>query len=318
MIVIVLATYMPNLDFLRKQIASLQEQDHTEWQCVIIDDNSPEPTCIQIKKMIEGDSRFKFQTNEVNLGVFHNFEDGFKIARDMGAKIIFPCDQDDIWQPKKLSTLKKSLDKSKALLAYSDARLIDDSDNIVCDSLFKFENRFPGNINTTLLKLKNIVTGCCSAFKVELLDLALPFPKQGKQISFHHDLWLALCASRRGDLIFIEQPLIGYRTHRHNVVGPQKAKRITWRILLSPLDSLKRIENYTLLVESIDKTLRLHEDKKNLHQKDHNCLSLRVVSSTFHRIKYFRYGLQFLIGISYVKLGRLKLKLLNNSQTRQL
>src|SRR5690606_36571626 len=130
-----------------------------------------------------------------NVGVFHNFERGFCIAKEAGAALIFPCDQDDVWVPWKMEKIIDRFKTMNALLIYSDAFIIDDKSNILSNSLFHFEGRIKSPVTTNQLLLRNVVTGCCSAFKAELLRQALPFPAQGKKIKFHHDLWLALVAA---------------------------------------------------------------------------------------------------------------------------
>lgn len=63
--------------------------------------------------------------------------------------------------------------------------------------------------------LKNLpFRGCCSAFKRDVLQVALPFPKK----LFLHDCWIGLNAYFNNFKIeFIETPLLLYRRHSNNV-----------------------------------------------------------------------------------------------------
>lgn len=56
--------------------------------------------------------------------------------------------------------------------------------------------------------------GCCMAFRKELLDEVMPFPKD----LIMHDNWIGLFASlRKYKIGYIETPLIKYRRHQNNV-----------------------------------------------------------------------------------------------------
>lgn len=96
--------------------------------------------------------------------------------------------------------------------------------------------------------LKNSYTGCCMAFRRELLQRALPFPKNLPM----HDQWLGLVAERlfgSKSVVAVPQPLIQYRVHQKNATHllhseggrrPNAGRRIKWRIdLLKALLTLR-------------------------------------------------------------------------------
>ena len=76
--------------------------------------------------------------------------------------------------------------------------------------------------------LTNIVTGCTAVMNRELLDIALPIPKE----ALVHDWWLALVASSFGVIRYIEETSILYRQHGENTIG---AKGIGWEYWLDRL-----------------------------------------------------------------------------------
>ena len=61
------------------------------------------------------------------------------------------------------------------------------------------------------------MTGAASVLRREVLDVALPFPREVD--GSYHDHWLALCALALGDLAYVARPLVDYVQHGANLVG---------------------------------------------------------------------------------------------------
>ena len=220
---IVVATYNPNILFLKKQLLSIKNQSHQKFMCMINDDNSSATKLKAIKSLIQelDDERFILVPHKARLKSYHNFERGLNEAQSYNFEYLALCDQDDIWKEEKLKTLVDILRKNKgALLAHSNAYIIDDKDNKSELSLWALENRHHKSKDFLDLILRNQVTGCTTVFKSKLLKHALPFPPQG-EIDFHHDQWLAICAKKFSDILHTSKPLIYYRQHSNNLVGPK-------------------------------------------------------------------------------------------------
>jgi hypothetical protein len=66
------------------------------------------------------------------------------------------------------------------------------------------------------------------AFKKELLDFAIPFPKSIPM----HDIWLGLLAEYYGKVKYIDTPLIYYRKHANNLseTGLKSSKKFTEKL----------------------------------------------------------------------------------------
>ena len=220
MVCVVMATYNPEPEFLRKQIDSLKAQSYSNWTCVITDDGSEASKYKYLQKLIEGDKRFSLRRNAGRLGVYHNFEAGlYKVPAD--AELICFSDQDDVWLRDKLEREVELFSDPSVSLVHSDLSVIDENDNLIHASCWKLENRNTRAYSHSLLLLRNTVTGCTAMFRRELLALALPFPTQGVSPLFHHDLWIALIAVSAGRIRAIKQPLVLYRQHGRNVIGPE-------------------------------------------------------------------------------------------------
>jgi O-antigen biosynthesis protein len=222
-VAVVLTTFQPNIEYLKKQIQSIKNQDYPFFKCFIHDDNSGDKSVLEIKKLLKetSDSRFFLHPHKKRLRSYENFERGLATLDKDQFEYIALADQDDVWTRNKLSTLVQNFKvKKTAAMMHHDAFLINETDEKINDSLWALEKRSLRINNFFDLILKNEVTGCTSMFKSSVLSLALPFPKQ-HQISFHHDLWLAICSKVCGDVLPVNDKLIGYRQHSANVIGVQ-------------------------------------------------------------------------------------------------
>jgi hypothetical protein len=141
--------------------------------------------------------------NEANLGHLRSFE---KCMALCSAPLIAPCDQDDVWHPRKLATL---------------ARVIGDADMAYCDSAYiDGEGRPLGRCNTDDLKtmhsgrdplkyaFQNTVSGHALLVRREVFDAALPFPSL-----LYHDWWLAMRAAAGNGVVYVDEPLVQFRRH---------------------------------------------------------------------------------------------------------
>lgn len=226
---IVLATYNPPLHLLREQLRSIRAQTDQEWICVINDDNSVEECRARIVQLAQtilgtdqsGNPKFIFRQNTGVPGVVGNFADGLK-ALPPDCRLVCFCDQDDLWTPDKLSTLRDAFDDPRVSLAHSDMRLIDEVGREIFPSCWAFEGRDVNRVDPASLILRNSVSGCAMMFRREVLEFCLPFPEQPLQKPwFYHDVWIALGACFYGEIRAVSKPLVGYRQHGRNVVGAE-------------------------------------------------------------------------------------------------
>ena len=229
---IVLATYNPDLEYLKKQIQSIKNQNYKNWICHIVDDFSSIDFQESIKLLVCDDPRFVCHFHHLNVNHYYNFERGLKYCiEDSSITAIALSDQDDIWYPQKLSILLVKLREQKAVLVHSDLEMIDSKDNLISHSTWKFEGRNPEKLSINLLLLCNVVTGCSLMFCTSIINDMLPFPEQDK-IHWYHDWWIALVAAQKGRIEHIRQPLVMYRIHGLNNVGVTKDSSSFYREIL--------------------------------------------------------------------------------------
>ncbi|MBU1043051.1 MAG: glycosyltransferase family 2 protein [Candidatus Omnitrophica bacterium] len=195
--------------FLREQLESIYEQTYKNIEIVVCDDGSSDGT-ISILQEYEKKYGLRLYVNETNLGYVKNFEKACSLCK---GEYIALSDQDDVWLPHKLATLKKVMGPN--LLVFSDMRLIDEEGDILKKSFFKCYKMAPERaLDVKYMAFRNYVTGCTVLFKQELLRKALPF-----NVNVSHDYWLAMISLNEGKLTYSREQLTSYRQHSSNIVG---------------------------------------------------------------------------------------------------
>jgi glycosyltransferase involved in cell wall biosynthesis len=227
LIAICMATYRPDPALLRAQIDSIRAQTDTNWTCVISDDFSEPEHYDQILQIVGGDPRFSVSRAPEWIGFYRNFERALTLAPPE-AQLIALSDQDDIWHPDKLATLRASI--GSATLVYSDQRLTDPAGEVLRDTMWV--GRSNNRTNMASMLVANTVTGAAMLIRREVVERALPFPEcPGMQF---HDHWLTLVALATGRLQYVDRPLYDYVQHGGailgRVVGPGVADRVRRRL----------------------------------------------------------------------------------------
>ena len=212
LIAICMGTFNPPPGLLERQLESIRRQSDEDWTCVISDDHSDEAQFEVLREAVAGDPRFTISRSPVRIGFYRNFERALGlIPRE--AALVALCDQDDIWHPDKLATLRDSLED--AALVYSDQRLVDSDGAVLRDTMWSGRANNFGNLASMLVA--NTVTGAASLLRREVAEHSLPFP-DSPGIEFH-DHWIGLVALASGDIRYVERPLYDYVQHRGAVLG---------------------------------------------------------------------------------------------------
>jgi glycosyltransferase involved in cell wall biosynthesis len=197
---VVIATYNGE-KFIKEQIASILKQVDDDAEIIVSDNGSTDET-IEIIKSFD-DKRITLTYCLVK-GVIPNFENGLNKA---SGNIIFLSDQDDVWLDDKVQVTKEYLQQYD--LVMSDCKIVDDSLNVLFNSFYIQTNAGKGLVKNLL---SNTYHGCCMAFKKELLELSLPFPKNIPM----HDIWISFVGEIFFSCYFIPKPLLLHRRHHQN------------------------------------------------------------------------------------------------------
>ncbi len=196
MIDVLVATFHPDAKTLSAQIASIRAQRGVEAGIIVREDGSAK-------------------------GPASNFS---ALLAESTAPYAAFSDQDDIWEPDKLSTLMGKMRELEALygketplLVFSDASLVDAEGLPMGGGSFMARQGVDvhSGIAFPRLLMQNFIAGNLMLFNAALRERAGSIPDG----AIMHDIWLALVASAFGRIGFVDRMLVRYRQHGSNAVG---------------------------------------------------------------------------------------------------
>ena len=201
---------------------SLRAQTDSDFFVLMQDDGSTDGTQNLLSTVSAQDGRFSFGNEQgKHLGAAGNF---CSLIRQADADWCLLCDQDDVWEPQKISVLKQAMQdlenrygSDTPLLVHSDCSLIDEAGEKTAESFFRHQGWDPAAVTLPRLLVQNNVTGCTLIMNAPLRKLVAARAK-AKDL-FMHDWFIALTAASFGAVAFVDQPLTRYRQHAGNVVG---------------------------------------------------------------------------------------------------
>lgn len=221
--------------FLPTQLQSIAAQERQPEELLVCDDGSSDGSHEIVREYA---ARVPFPVrlfvNNENLGVTKNFEKAISLCE---GNIIALADQDDVWYQEKLKRLELSFTASNATVAaFSDADLIDEESRLLNARLwesFSFgrreQTKFGNHGAVQILAKRNVVTGATLAFRKECFEVLAPLYDV-------HDAWMAFLLATSGYFEAIPEPLMQYRRHAHQQLGPGA---VTWQERLA---RIKRID----------------------------------------------------------------------------
>jgi hypothetical protein len=225
--------------YIREQVDSILGQDDASVRVLARDDGSTDKTReILMDYAARFPKRFRLLPDYAATGsAKQNF---LRLMNTSCGKYVCFADQDDVWQPGKVSVTKAAMNRLEArwgestpLLVFSDLRVVDDSLNTIKDSFWRHEKLDPRRIyDLGALLGQNVVTGCTVMVNRPLLELALRMPPE----AYMHDQWVSLLAAALGRAMPVERATVLYRQHASNVVGAARRN-------LSLSSFLRRIRN---------------------------------------------------------------------------
>lgn len=217
MVTVVMSVYN-GTRYLTEQLDSLRLQTVSPDRVLIADDCSTDGSFDLIVKYIEehGLGNWTINKNRSNFGWRKSFKRLLDLA-SIDDGIVFPCDQDDIWEPDKIAVMSSILEKDPSIEVLScavepfyengakkvtvygavdDSRPLDDLEVPVFDSKFMLVRR----------------PGCSYAVKSSFIREIMPY----WQDDFAHDGMLWRFSLLKGTLRLLNQPLIRFRRHDSN------------------------------------------------------------------------------------------------------
>lgn len=189
--------------YIREQLDSILSQTKAVDEIIISDDSSTDRT-IEIIKSYKNPIIRILENRRFNSPIF-NLENALKHSK---GDYIFLADQDDLWNNNKVEVMMNHLQKNQ--LVVSNGQLINNEGDILAESIFNIYNSKKGFIKNLII---NSYIGCCMAFRRDLLNYTLPFPKKIAM----HDLWIGLNAELFYSVYFCDNKLLSYRRHGSNL-----------------------------------------------------------------------------------------------------
>lgn len=213
---------------LSAQLESIATQTHKPWELVIFDDGSTDRT-IPIAAEFARTAAFPVRifTGHDRVGYRKNF---MRAAQQCSGELIAFCDQDDVWAPDKLDQVCKAFEDADVLLAFHNARLIDDRGS---PKGYVFKPAEGGKVYDPLeIHPWMIVPGLTQVIRRSLLaftdlhdasvDMFCPSD------CMPHDQWFMFLASVFGRTAYLSEDLARYRQHDANTSGWLRARRFAF------------------------------------------------------------------------------------------
>ena len=230
MISVCVATYNGE-KFIREQIDSILCQLSSDDEIIVSDDGSTDGTIVIINCI--GDKRIRIIEGPRKHSPTFNFENALKEAK---GDYIFLADQDDVWKTNKVEVCMKWLQKYDCVV--SDAEVTDSNLNPLYPSLYAIMQVRQGHIYNTVWK--NGYTGCCMAFRRNILEASLPFPKDIPM----HDIWIGNVAAYKYNVKFISEKLVLFRRHNETISCNGKGSKYSiWQQMKFRWSIIKNIAN---------------------------------------------------------------------------
>lgn len=202
MISVCIATYQ-GAGVLAEQLGSILPQLSSGDEVVISDDHSSDATLEVVRsfhsplvRIVEGPCKGS---------PIPNFENALRHAK---GDIVFLSDQDDKWTSDKVEVMVRALETSDCVV--SDCVVTNAEMEPTASSFYEINSTRTGFLYN--LVRKNGYLGCCMAFRRNVLEDALPFPKNIPM----HDIWIGNVAACFHTVSFIPEKLIYFRRHGSN------------------------------------------------------------------------------------------------------
>jgi glycosyltransferase involved in cell wall biosynthesis len=219
--------------YLKDLLVSLSAQTLLPAELLVGDDGSSDDT-LEILRGFAAEAPFPVEIShsERRLGPAANLE---RLLVSATGDVVFPCDQDDIWNPAKIEVLARTLDERPSFgAAISNSALIDGEGRPLASSLFERagldaatrEILISGSSAAMVeIARRNVVASHALAIRRGALDLVLPFGSD-----WQADWWIAIVLSAITGIAIVEDCLVEYRLHDLNTVGLREKLPLAERV----------------------------------------------------------------------------------------
>ena len=207
---VVMATFNGE-KYLQEQLDTVLCQFGSDDELVISDDGSKDKTIEIIKDYQKKYSNIRL-IDGPHKGVANNFTNAIKHS---SGDIIFICDQDDLWNPNKVRTVKEVFEKHpKINVVMHDASFCGaNGETVEIADVFEIRKARHGVLRNLLF---STYFGCCTAVRREYMMTLIPLPDYSL-----YDQYIGICAELDHCSYFLREHLIKHREHGDNWSGYQ-------------------------------------------------------------------------------------------------
>lgn len=213
-VVILMPIYKADINFLLRQIESINSQQFESFVCILGFDGPIDGTITSAIGETLDPKRFQICGYPRQAGIYLHMERLLSDFAELG-RFVALCDQDDSWYTTRLSNQVNVLLTTKYSMVTDNALLVDfdgKSFDVTLFDVLGISNAVKKFVLTT-----NFATGAGSMYRKETVLRALPFPKNhGNAL---HDHWLVSVAEVFNGCLINEVPSWEYRQHGNNLVG---------------------------------------------------------------------------------------------------
>lgn len=218
-VTVLLSTYN-GIRYLAPLMESVLGQRDVDCHVVVRDDGSSDATRELLNSYAGQDGRIRVVAG-ANQGVVASFFTLMRLA-PVDTRYVAFCDQDDVWEPSKLSRAVAMLgagSDSEPAMYCSRLKIVDDDLRFLA---YSDRLRRPPTFGNALVQ--NIATGCSVVVNRAALDMLTAHPPDTDHVIMH-DWWVYLLTSALGRVVVDDQAHILYRQHSGNVVGAVRGIR---------------------------------------------------------------------------------------------
>ena len=191
-------------DYLQSSLESILAQTYQNYEIIFIDNCSSDRSVAIASSFNDERLIIKATPQHLNIGKARNYG-----AQFFSGKYLAFLDVDDLWMPDKLSKQVEVMDRLDLVLTYGGARIIDADNNTLKEfipskatvSFGELLYRYNINQQTVMINLEQE--------RVAFIE--------SKQYAPDNPLFMSIIAKHEQRCLFINEHLVDYRIHAHNM-----------------------------------------------------------------------------------------------------
>jgi glycosyltransferase involved in cell wall biosynthesis len=213
---VAMATYN-GATYIRQQLDSLASQCHLPVELVVVDDASNDETALIVKDFARtAPFGVRIHQNTDRIGYRATFMEAASLCK---SELISFCDQDDIWDPQKISMCVARFYDPDVLMVYHDADVVNAKGEAI-GILDQSGSSKP--LGSSSAHPFGSVFGFTQIFRRSLLSLSGLWPisldhTEPGAVRMAHDQWFFFLASAFGSAVHLDARLAAYRQHGRNI-----------------------------------------------------------------------------------------------------